>query len=597
MKLSGKYASVWEANNFLFPGHDIGLLPKPGQEKPVAAQPPKLPSPPSIFKTSSEITQPDLIWRGATLADDSFEGRKTGTPGGKRAADWIAAEMQRIGLKPGVRIPGKKPSYFQKFLLMNATKIPENSSFSIRSSQGSLILPFTGKDAQVQFWSPRYGRNETKVEAPMVFVGYGVNAPEKDWNDYAGVNIQGKVVVMLNNGPGNETDDKALFDGKAITKYDRWDYKLEEAARQGAAGVILIHENKTADRKWENIRSMDTWAETRDRNESRAGVEAWVNEETARRLINSANFNGKNLDFDELKKAANIKGFKAIPLMDNNQQPITLAATVRSKVEEIEACNVIGELPGKNKKRKDEKIIFSAHYDHLGMDKKLQGDQIYNGFIDNATGASGMMEVAEKFVKDGKPEDRTLVFAMVDDEEKGMLGSQYHAASLEANKVKAGVNVDTLLPHGPGKDVIVLGHSGRNRSDLEDIWGETLAEDGMTIARDPLLNVGLFYRTDHMSYVKKGIPFLPIWASLNYEKGGETAGLAGIHDYFDNFYHKPQDEPRQNMDFSGAVKILNAVYRFGKKIANPTDMRSLEPNWRLGNEFRAIRDESLRQKT
>ncbi len=536
---------------------------------PVAAFAASYPSHPA---TTPDINAKDISARDKALADDAFEGRGPGTAAGEAAAQWVADEMKRIGLKPG-----NHGSWFQNVPAVSITLDPAQSHLTFNTKAGALTPKFPDETV---YWTPLYDKKTVDVaNLPLVFVGYGVVAPEYHWNDYAGLDVHGKAVVILVNDPGNEDahPDPNFFKGHAMTYYGRWTYKYEEAARQGAAAAIIVHETVPAAYGWQVLRSSDSgsllWLQNRDKNKSMVPVEAWITLDTAKDLFQRA-----GLDYEAEKRAANLRGFHGVPMAGES-----LGAHLVSKFSELTTRNVIGVLPGT--RRPNDYFLYTAHWDHLGVKPDVPGaDKIHNGALDNAMGVASILEIAEAFAH-GKPPQRSVAFLSWTLEEQGLLGSQYFAAHplWPLGHIVGGVNLDGGLPEGHARDLVLIGNGA---SELEDHLTPILKSQGRTIAPDPEPEKGSFYRSDHISLAKVGVPMLDPSGGYDLVKGGKKAGQAVRDDYRLHLYHQPSDEWRADWDLTGVVDDMNALYRLGDKLADGNDW----PNWHPGNEFRAIRD-------
>jgi len=535
---------------------------------------------PAHPNTVPEITAQDLAARDKAISDDVFQGRGPGTVAGEAAAQWLADEMKRIGLKPG-----NHGSYFQPVPAVNITLDASKSSLSFATPQGVLTPRFPG---DVVYWTARYKSPDVRVkDAPLVFVGYGVVAPEYNWNDYAGVDVKGKTVVILINDPGNEdaNPDPKFFKGKAMTYYGRWTYKYEEAARQGAAAAIIVHETVPAAYGWEVVRNSNSgaksWLDVPNRNMNRAAIEGWVTLDTAKELFKRA-----GLDFVALKAAANRPGFKAVPLTG-----VSLSADAHSTVTHIHTRNVVGVIPGS--RHPDQYVLYTAHWDHLGVKPDVPGpDKIYNGAVDNGMGVSSIFEIAEKFANDKPHPQRSIAIICWTMEEQGLLGSQYFAEHpiWPLSHIVAGINLDANLPEGRAHDMIVVGSGA---SELEDMLAKVLKTQNRVITSDPESEKGFFYRSDHISLAKVGVPMLYPGGGYDLIDGGTVAGKALRDDYRIHHYHQPSDEFNPNWDLSGPVQDLDALYTLGDELANS----DVWPNWYKNNEFRAARDKTMAGKS
>jgi len=525
-------------------------------------------------RTEPGISAADLSARVKALADDRFEGRGPGTPAGEAAADWIAAELARLDVKPG-----NGESYFQDVPAVAITMDPAQSWFEIAGPDGATKLAF-GDDAV--WWTKRAVNDEERVtESALVFVGYGVVAPEENWNDYEGVDVKGKTVVMFINDPGFITHDDSLFKGKAMTYYGRWTYKYEEAARQGAAAVIIVHETEPAAYGWNVVRT--SWAGTQldlereNKNADRVAIESWITADQA-----SALFARAGMDYEAAKLAANARGFKPVAMPG-----LKLNAVVRSTVSSLTTRNVVGIVPGLGKP--DEYFLYTGHWDHLGLKPGVPGDdKIHNGAVDNSTGVAAVLEIAELFAQ--ARTERSVMFAFVTLEEQGLLGSVYFAEHpvVPLKQIVAGVNIDGMLPKSPSRDMTVVGSGA---SELEDILADVLKAQDRRTSPDPESEKGYFYRSDHISLAKVGVPMIYASGGQDLVEGGIEAGKAVSDDYRVNRYHQPSDEWSASWDLSGPVRDIEALHEIGRRVADSDQW----PNWYAGNEFRAVRDASRAQ--
>jgi Zn-dependent M28 family amino/carboxypeptidase len=504
-----------------------------------------------------------------TLSSDAFEGRAPTTPGEDKTIGYVAGRFAAAGLQPA-----NKGSWFQDVPLVEITAKPE-TSLSITGGKDPLSF---GYKTDMVAMSYRIVPKTEIVNSDIVFVGYGINAPERGWNDYRGVDVKGKTVIILVNDPDYETKDlKGPFEGRAMTYYGRWTYKYEEAARQGAAAALIVHDTFPAAYPWGVVVSSWTGPQIRmdDKNNHMDQTQAngWISNDAAQKLMMSA---GKSLA--TLTAAAKKKGFKAVPL--NLKASLTLDNGIKRQMSK----NVVGVLPGKT--RPDEYVLYSAHWDHLGICEPVKGDNICNGAVDNATGTGGLIALAEAHAKAG-PADRSILFAAVTAEESGLLGSEYLAANpiVPLAKTVGGINMDGLNVIGQAKDVVVI---GGGKSELEPILARHVAAQGRRIVAEPTPEKGFFYRSDHFSLAKRGVPMIYFDAGDDFVSGGASAGRAAADDYTENRYHKPQDEYRDNWDWTGAVDDLRLNYAIGRELADGNAW----PNWYPSAEFKAIRDKS-----
>lgn len=532
--------------------------------------------------TTADITAADLAVRIKTLADDTFEGRGPGTPAGEASAAWVAAEMARIGLQPG----GDNGTFFQEVKMVNQTVDPAASELVVTWPDGEDLS--LGFKSDAVFWTKRQNADRVSFEpGDVVFVGYGVVAPEFGWDDYAGQDYTGKTVVILVNDPGYATGDESLFKGNAMTYYGRWTYKFEEAARQGAAAALIVHETDAASYGWDVVTGSWSGAQSdlvrTDGGVSRAALEGWITLETAQQMFAKA-----GLDFAAQKAAANTRGFTPVPMTG-----LKVRGAVSQTIEPLSSRNVVGVLPGTT--TPDEYVLYTAHWDHLGMKtgektgaegEDFYEDDIFNGAVDNATGTSALLEIAEAMK--AQTLQRSALFLAVTLEESGLLGSAYYAEqpTVPLNKIVAGINMDGALPIGRTKDMVVVGYGA---SQLEDRLKDVLAAQNRVIKPDPTPQAGYFYRSDHISFAKKGVPMLYADGGEDKLEGGIAAGKAAAMAYTAERYHKPMDEYSDSWDLSGFQEDIQALYEVGLGIANSSDW----PTWYEGNEFEAARKESL----
>jgi Zn-dependent M28 family amino/carboxypeptidase len=526
--------------------------------------------------TTPDINAADVSARDKAVSDDAFEGRGPGTKNGEAAAQWIADEMKREGLKPGFH-----GSYFQPVPAVNIMLDAARSTEVFHTPQGA-IAPKFPDDAV--YWTPQFKTGEVKVKAaPLVFVGYGVVAPEFKWDDYAGVDVKGKTVVILINDPGNEdaTPDPKFFKGKAMTYYGRWTYKYEEAARHGAAAAIIVHETEPAAYGWQVVRNSNSgnksWLAAADKDMSMVPIEGWITLDTAKDLFKRA-----GLDYLSLKSAANKQGFKAVPMAGE-----TLDVDAHSTITHMTTRNIIGVVRGS--KHPNDYVLYTAHWDHLGIKPDVAGpDKIYNGAVDNGMGVSSILEIGEAFAHDKPAPQRSVAIIAWTMEEQGLLGSQYFALhpAWPVNHIVGGINLDANLPEGRARDLVVTGNGA---SQLEDMLATVLKTQGRVISPDPEPEKGGFYRSDHISLAKVGIPMLDPGGGHDLIDGGVTAGQKLRDDYRVNHYHQPSDEWKADWDLSGPIQDLDALYTVGDELANSDAW----PNWYDGNEFRAVRDKSM----
>jgi len=517
---------------------------------------------------SPDISEADFMAVVNTLASDAFAGRAPGSPGEDKTVDYLRAQYQRIGLQPGAA----DGTYFQTVPMVETTA-DESTVLHVNSNGEPLELTF-GLDFVL---GTRSGQPQVKLEdSPLVFVGYGVNAPELGWNDYAGLDVRGKTVVMLVNDPGFHVQDESLFGGQRMTYYGRWTYKFEEAARQGAAAALIIHDDAGASYGWNVVEH--SWSGAQfdlkpdDDPEPRLPAQGWITQDVARQV-----FADSGLDLDAQTIAASQRGFSAVPLA------ATVSFELHSTVVEKSSRNVIGVLPGTD--LADEAVVYMAHWDHLGQHEG-EGDTIYNGAVDNATGVAGIIEIAERFAHaDPKPR-RSLVFIAVTLEESGLLGSKYYVANptFPMHKIAGVINLDAMSVGGRSRDLVV---TGLGNSELEDILAPIAAQQGRHLVEEGNPAGGYYFRSDHFNFVKAGVPALYAKGGIDLIDGGIEAGQRAAADYAAR-YHQPSDEVHAGWKVDGVVEDLQALYGVGRVLVDEGNW----PNWYQGNPFKATRDAS-----
>ncbi|MGK6319218.1 M28 family metallopeptidase [Sphingomonas sp. DT-204] len=526
---------------------------------------------PALAQTTSPISVDTLKDVTKTLSSDAYEGRAPGTPGEQKTLAYLADRFAKAGLKPG-----NNGSWFQDVPLVELTA--KNVSPLVFTGAGAPLSLRYGPDMVVASYrvTPRTDVKDSEV----VFVGYGINAPEKGWNDYAGIDAKGKTVVILVNDPDYEsTTLDGPFNGRAMTYYGRWTYKYEEAARQGAAAAIIVHDSVPAAYGWNVVQSSWTGpqqvADAANGHMDQSAAVGWIQLDAAKRL-----FAGAGQDFAKLAAAAKVKGFKAVPLTG-----VKASVGFDVGVRKHASKNVIGILPGT--KAPNEYLLYSAHWDHLGRcEAARDGDDICNGAIDNASGTAALVALAEAHAKAG-PTARSQVFLAVTAEESGLLGSEYYGDHpvYPLSRTVGGINMDALSLAGPSRNVVVI---GKGKSELDAYLDRALARQGRRADPDPMPQNGYYYRSDHFSFAKHGVPMLYVDSGDDLVKGGVAAGKAAAEDYTKNRYHGPKDEYDPNWDWSGVVQDLTLFYQIGRELGNSTAW----PNWVPGDEFRAIRDKS-----
>ncbi|MCA1798855.1 MAG: M28 family metallopeptidase [Xanthomonadaceae bacterium] len=500
----------------------------------------------------------------SVLASDEFEGRAPSSRGEELTVAYLSEQLRELGV-----IPGNGSSFTQRVPLVAITGEP--SPLRIQGGDGEPMVLQHREDAVL--WTRRVIERAGIADSELVFVGYGIVAPEYGWNDYDGIDVEGKTVVMLVNDPGFATGDDALFTGRAMTYYGRWTYKYEEAARQGAAGALIIHETEPASYPWEVVTGSWTGAQfgmiTEDMNMSRAAIEGWITAGAARELFERA---GSSLD--EMKHAAQTRGFQPVAL------GLNATASVTNTTRESVTQNVIGMIRGDQ--NPDEYVIYTAHWDHLGRD----GDDIYNGAVDNASGTAALLVLAEAYAALERPPARTVVFLAVGAEEQGLLGSAYYAANpvLPLADTVAVINMDALNYIGPTRDITVVGYGA---SELDRYVDEVAEEFKREVKPDQRPEAGIYYRSDHFSFAKTGVPALYPNMGRDLVNGGRERGMQLASEYNAERYHKPADKYSPDMDWTGAAADVQMFFEIGRRIADSSDW----PNWVEGNEFRMARDQ------
>jgi Zn-dependent M28 family amino/carboxypeptidase len=509
------------------------------------------------------------------LSSDAFEGREPHTAGETKTVDYLIEQFKAAGAQPGGELANGKRGWTQEVPL---------GRFQI---QGPVALTVhAGKDAlkwtQGEQMAVRAAMNGKPLvefdKAPLVFAGYGVTAPERNWDDFKGQDLKGKLAIVLINDPDFETG-AGDFGGKAMTYYGRWTYKFEELARRGALGTIIVHETAPASYGWATVKNSNTNAMydivRQEPGKSHAPMEAWIQRDAAADLFRRA-----GLDFDTLKKRAQGRDFKPVTL-----KGVTLSARYAVDAQVIKSRNVVALIPGSE--RADETIIYSGHWDHLGVGAPdAKGDRIYNGAVDNATGMAALVELARAYAKAPAPK-RSVVFLAVTAEEKGLLGSEYYAANplYPLEKTVGVINVDALSPHGPARNFTI---SGSAKLDLLDRLVAKARQRNQAYAPDPKPEAGYFFRSDHFPFAKRGVPALSFGSGEDWVAGGTAAGKGEEESYTKDRYHQPADEWNAKWPFTGMASDLELLYGLGRDLAESRDW----PNWGKDSEFRVLREAS-----
>jgi Zn-dependent M28 family amino/carboxypeptidase len=528
------------------------------------SQPPPPPPPPPV-PAEDQITAASFVEHVKVLASDEFEGRAPATPGGQKTVDYLAKQLSALGVEPGA----PDGTYFQQVPIVESV-VERNFVLSVPGNTYRYmtdIVAFSGVE-----------RARVQVQGDVVFVGYGINAPELKWNDYEGANVRGKWVMIMVNDPPAPADEPALFGGNALTYYGRWTYKFEEAARQGAAGALLIHTDESATYPWQVVQT--SWTGTQyslppQPGEPALGIKAWITNAAATDL---ARRGGRNLD--TMRAAASKRGFKAVPLNTR------AAAALLQRSSRKTAANVIGVVKGTNPA---EGVIYSAHWDHFGIRDLQPGeakdvDRIFNGAYDNASGCAGVLEIAKAFAKSPQKPARSVYFAFVTAEESGLLGSAFLAANppLPMDKVAANINVDGVNYLGATTDMVQL---GAERSSVGPMVEAILKERKRTLTGDTHPERGYFFRSDHFSFAKLGVPAISLSEPKQFSGPNAADLLKKQEAYNGKDYHQPSDQYDPSWDFSGGIADMQVLAQLGWRIANQAEM----PKYNAGDQFGEVR--------
>ena len=491
------------------------------------------------------------------LANDLLEGRKPGARGGKLAALYLKAQFERLGLEPA----GDSGTYYHHVPIISLTPSP---TLSVQHDGTTETLSYM-KDYML--WS-MHDTSSVSASGELVYVGYGIVAPEYNWNDYAGVDVKGKIVVTLVNDPGLQ--DSTLFRGSTLTYYGRWTYKIEEAERQGAAGILMIHTDESATDPWSTVSS--SWSGPQIRVARKSGplvVAGWLTHEAAAQLMGGA------ARLDSLTRTAARRGFQPVSLN------ATATASVESKVERTGTDNVVARLPGYGP-HKAEAVIIGGHYDHFGISTPVDGDSIYNGAEDNASGTAAVLTVAEAMVRAGVRPDRSIIFIGFAAEEAGLLGSTAFAArpTMPLKDIAGVLNMDVMNLHGASRDVGAL---GLDQSSLGVTFREAVRAEGLSVAVNPeALRTGAFFRSDHFPFARAGVPALSIEGPTRFVGRSATYAKQVAEDYTAHRYHQPSDEVLPSFDYAGAVQQMKVITRAALLVADATGM----PTWSPTSEFK-----------
>jgi Zn-dependent M28 family amino/carboxypeptidase len=529
------------------------------------------------------ISTDSLLENIKVLASDEFEGRAPASKGETLTVGFLEEQFKKLGLKPG----NPDGTYVQNVPMVGITADPSELVFTERgpaeAAPQTLALEY-GSDFVA--WTKRV-QAEVRLDSDLVFVGYGVVAPEYRWDDYKGVDVKGKVLVILVNDPPvpdpndpSKLDDH-MFKGKAMTYYGRWTYKFEIAAQKGAAGALIVHETGPAGYPWGVVQGSNTGEQfslvTADKGASRCAIEGWMTLDKAKALLAMS---GK--DFDQLKKAAVRPDFRPVLL------PAQASLTIRNKIRTIESHNVIAKLEGQDVKLRNQYVVYTAHWDHLGIGPEVNGDKIYHGAVDNASGTAGLLEIAKAFTKVQPPARRSILFLSVTAEEKGLLGSQYYADHplYPLQQTLGEINMDGLNVWGRTRDIVVV---GLGNSTLDDYVKAVAAEQGRTAEPDAEPEKGYYFRSDHFNFAKQGVPALDVNEGVDYIGRPNGWGMQMREKFTAETYHKPSDKVEPDWNLEGAVDDLRLLFSVGYRVANADSY----PTWSTGSEFKAKREAML----
>ena len=516
------------------------------------------------------ITANEIKSHIAILAADSLQGRKPFTTGEDKAIAYISSQFKKEGLEPG-----NKGSYFQDVPMVEITSKP-STPMQVSGAKANISLNYI-----TDFVASTRREQDTVLlkNSPLVFAGYGIVAPEYRWNDYAGLDVKGKTVVVLVNDPGFKSRDPTLFKQDTMTYYGRWTYKYEEAARQGAAGVIIVHQTEPASYGWSVVSNSFTGAklylQQKDKHLSRCKLEGWMTENAAKKIFSAAGITS------DIRAIARKRDFKAVPLNLN------INITIQNKLKYSTSHNVIALLRGST--LPNEYILYTAHWDHLGVGKPdAKGDSIYNGAVDNASGVAAVLSEARAFAQLKDKPKRSVIFLAVTGEEQGLLGSEYYATHpiYPLSETVADLNMDALGDYGQTDDFAI---TGKGQNDLEDYVEDFAKRDGKKVTGDKNPGAGGYYRSDHFNFAKVGVPALDINNGARSTEHGEAWGKQQQKEYNEKHYHQPSDNYSPAMDASGMAEVANLLFNVGNKLANETTF----PGWKNGSEFKAVREKSM----
>jgi len=550
-----------------------GDAPGQAKESPAVGQSPQI-----ALSAMPKIDGNAILDRIKVLSSDEYEGRAPGTKGEDLSVKYIEEQFKQLNLKPG----NPDGTYVQKVPLVG---ILGKEAKPLTFTKGGQKQTLKWAD-DVVAWTKHVADGASIANTDVVFAGYGVEAPEYDWNDFKDVDVKGKTIIVLVNDPAvpdpsipSKLDPK-VFKGDAMTYYGRWTYKFEEGARKGAAAILVVHETGPAGYPFKVVQgNLNEKFDlvTPDKNMSRASIEGWITTDAAKKILAMA-----GQDFETLKRQAQTREFKPVPL------GLKASMAVKNTMRTIDSQNVVAKLEGSDPTLKDEYVVYSAHWDHLGIGAPVNGDNIYNGALDNASGVATVLEIARAFTQAQPQPKRSILFLMVTAEEQGLLGSQYYSISplYPLNKTLANINLDGVNQWGKTKDITVI---GMGASDLDDYLKAAADEQGRVLRADPEPEKGFYYRSDHFNFAKQGVPALDPDAGIDYIGKDPAYGKKKRDEYTEKDYHAPSDEVKPDWDLSGAVEDAQLFFAVGYRVANADKF----PDWKAGNEFKAKRDESL----
>ncbi len=548
------------------------------KHQPAAAQ--QEGSSPLPVASMPKIDQQKILDHIKVLSSDEYQGRAPGTKGEELSVKYIQDQFKQLNLKPG----NPNGTYIQKVPLVGITGA-ERKPLTLTKGAAKQSLKWSD---DVVAWTKHVADGAAVENSDVVFAGYGVEAPEFNWNDFKDVDVKGKTILVLVNDPAvpDPSDpsklDPKTFKGDAMTYYGRWTYKFEEGARKGATAIFVIHETGPAGYPFSvvqgNLREKFDLV-TPDKNMSRANIEGWITLDAAKKIVKLG-----GQDFDTLKKQARTREFKPVPL------GLKASMAIKNTLRTIDSQNVVAKLEGSDQKLKDEYVVYSAHWDHLGVGAPVKGDTIYNGALDNASGVATVLEIARAFTTVQPQPKRSILFLMVTAEEQGLLGSEYYATAplYPLNKTVANINIDGVNQWGRTRDLTVI---GMGASDLDDYLKAAADEQGRVLRPDPEPEKGFYYRSDHFNFAKQGVPALDPDAGIEYVGKDAAYGKTKRDEYTNNDYHAPSDQVKPDWDLSGAVEDAQLLMAVGYRVANADKM----PEWKPGNEFKAKREESLKR--